>query len=87
MNIIIKHLSDCRIIKLYNKFQSSAVYPVLFAAVCVFSSVMGNGVYIPCVWVLTCAVVLGLLVNPDTKTFLVPFFLFFTALAPIRYIW
>ena len=77
MNAITRYLSGYRIIKQFNKFQSSVIYPAVFAAICVFSSVMGNGVYIPCFWVLTCAVILGLLVNPDTKTFLVPFFIIF----------
>lgn len=62
------------------RFQCSALYPALFALICVISGTHGKEIYIPCILLLTAFSVFGGLFSPDLKVFLVPAFLIFTAI-------
>lgn len=80
MKDFIDKASNFTVIKMYNKFQSSVLYPIFFAILCVFSSNSGHNMYITYMWIMTTLVVFGLIFNPDTKPFLAPFFMIFYAL-------
>ena len=61
-----------RIITRLVRFQNSTLYPILFAVICVISGVSGKAIYLPCIWLLTLAVVFSILFSDDLKVILVP---------------
>ncbi len=60
--------------------QNTALYPVLFAVICVISGTNGKDVYLPCIYILTAASIFAGLFSPDMKVFLVPAFLIYYAI-------
>lgn len=68
------------IISFIVKMQNTALYPVLFAVICVISGTNGKGVYLPCIYILTAASIFAGLFSPDMKVFLVPAFLIYYAI-------
>ncbi len=55
------------------KLQNTALYPLLFAVVCIISGTHGKAVYLPCAWLLTAIVVFTVLFADDIKVAMVPF--------------
>lgn len=72
--------SDLPIVKSLNRFFSSELYLITFAYICVFSSVVGYKLYIPCLWLLISTSVYNAVFNTDTRPLLAPFFMAFYAL-------
>ncbi len=69
-------------------FQKTRLYPILFALMCVISSVNGMAVYIPIFWLMTALVLFSIIFTDDTKVLLVPMFLGYYAVGrdlPINY--
>ena len=66
-----------RIITRLVEFQNSTLYPILFAVICIISGVSGRAVYLPCIWILTLAVVFSILFSDDLKVVLVPAIMIF----------
>ena len=66
-----------RIITRLVEFQNSTLYPILFAVICIISGVSGKAVYLPCIWILTLAVVFSILFSDDLKVVLVPAIMIF----------
>lgn len=62
--------------------QNTALYPALFAVICVISGTNGKDVYLPCIYILTALSVFAGLFSRDLKVFLVPAFLIYYAIGP-----
>lgn len=62
------------------KLQNTALYPALFALVCVISGTGNKEVYLPCIWLLTLSFVFAGLFSDDLKVFIVPTFLAYYAI-------
>jgi hypothetical protein len=56
------------------KFQNSALYPALFALICIFSGTGDSSVYIPCIYAITALSILAGLFSDDLKVFILPAF-------------
>ena len=62
------------------KLQNSALYPALFALICIISGTNTKEIYLPCIYLLTALSVFAGLFSPDLKVFLVPAFMVYYAI-------
>ena len=77
MSIFDKIRDRSSIISFIVKLQNTAIYPAIFAAICVISGTNGKEVYLPCIYILTALSVFAGLFSSDLKVFLVPAFLIY----------
>ena len=77
MSIFDKIRQRSSIISFIVKLQNTAIYPVIFAAICVISGTHPKEVYLPCIYILTAISIFAGLFSQDLKVFLVPAFLIY----------
>ena len=80
MSIFDKIRERSSIISFIVKMQNTALYPVLFAIICVISGTNGKDVYLPCIYILTALSIFAGLFSADMKVFLVPAFMVYYAI-------
>ena len=80
MSIFDKIRERSSIISFIVKIQNTAIYPIIFAAICVISGTNGKDIYLPCIYILTALSVFAGLFSHDLKVFLVPAFLIYYAI-------
>lgn len=77
MDIFERMRQRSSIVASFVKLQNTAVYPIVFAIICVISASNPSNVYIPCLYILSLLTALTGLFSNDLKVFLVPAFMIY----------
>jgi UDP-N-acetylglucosamine:LPS N-acetylglucosamine transferase/O-antigen ligase len=80
LSIFDKIRDRSKIISYFVKLQNTALYPAIFALICVISGTHASEIYIPCMYFLTAMAIITGLFSSDLKVFIVPAFLVYYSL-------